>query len=109
MTSKTERWIFVGACALVYAGAMIALAAIIRDPVRWGVNWLIALLGANGTLTLFAVVWLVGVAWLIWSGRNDVQAPPPKLPRWLRLSINVFLALVGAIFAVGLFAMVFFG
>lgn len=96
MTERRQVWLIVGACLVVYAVVMFGFSAAIREPVKWGVDWLISMLGQGGTGILFGAVWIAGAAWLVLTGRDYVPPPRPQLPRWVRLIGNTYLLLLGA-------------
>jgi hypothetical protein len=95
MTERRQVWLIVAACLVLYAAIMVGFSAAIREPVKWGIDWLVSMLGLGGTGILFGAVWVAGVAWLVFTNRDYVPPPRPQLPRWLHLIGHAYLLLLG--------------
>jgi hypothetical protein len=93
MTQRSERWLIVGACVVVYAVAMGAFVLVTDQPVKGiVVGWLQSTFGA-GALAIIAAPPLAFLAWATWRDRRlpPVQFTPPKWPRWVRIVGNTYL------------------
>lgn len=110
MTQRSERWLIVGACVVLYVLAMGLLIWAIRDPVNWLGAAIFARFGGWGIFVIFAPLASL-LAWTTWRDRHvpPVEFKPPKWPRWVRIIGSAYLALLGAGLVIGLAAMVFAG
>lgn len=109
MTERRQVWLIVGACLVLYAAIMVGFSAAIREPVKWGVDWLVSMLGLGGTGILFGAVWVAGAAWLVFTNRDYVPPPQPDYPRWFRWSRAIYLSVLGAGLVVAVVVMVAMG
>lgn len=111
MTQRSERWLIVGACLVLYVLAMGAFVLITRQPVRWSVDWLIANLGYLGAGTVIAGLPLGLLAFAAWRDRHlpPVEFNPPKWPRWARYLGNAYLALLGVSLVIVFGAIIYAG
>ncbi|WP_324132354.1 hypothetical protein [Bosea sp. (in: a-proteobacteria)] len=95
MTERRQIWLIVGACLVVYAAVMFGFSAAIREPVKWGVDWLISMLGQGGTGILFGAFVVFAFAVGFWPDKDYVPPPQPEFPRWFRWSRAIYLSVLG--------------
>jgi hypothetical protein len=97
MTQRSERWLIVGACVVVYAISMGLLSWAIREPTAWIVESLNGTLGPYWSwLAIVSPVFIV-LGFATWRDRHipPVEYTPPKGPRWVGVIGNAYLALLG--------------
>lgn len=109
MSERTERWLIVGACLLLYGVAMVAFSWGSAPVVKAAGSWLIASFGERVALAIVLLPPLAAGVWAIWPDPTYVQPPPPKLPRWVRLIGNAYLILLGLGLAAAFAAMIAVG
>lgn len=95
--TRSERWIYVGVCVVLYALAMALLTWAIREPTRWIVDGLIASVGNGWMLALVCFPGLAAFVWAMWPDPSYTPAPSANArgPRWARYLGNAYLALLG--------------
>lgn len=97
MTQRSERWLIVGACVVVYALAMALVVWAVREPSRLIVSTLDDAVGPywSWLIIVFPVLALLTFATLRERNLPPVEFTPPKGPRWPRYIGNAYLALMG--------------
>ena len=97
MTQRLERCLIVGSCLVLYTLAMGAFVLITDQPVRLIVHALDETVGKAWAAAIIAGLPLGLLAWTKWRDRHlpPVEFVPPKLPRWVRIVGNTYLALLG--------------
>jgi hypothetical protein len=97
MTQRSERWLTVGACVVLYAIAMALVVWAIREPTRWIVSTLDDTLGPywSWLVIVLPVLALLAFATLRERKLPPVEFTPPRGPRWARYLGNAYLALLG--------------
>lgn len=109
MTERRQVWLIVGACLVLYAAIMSGFSLAIREPVKWGVDWLVSMLGLGGTGILFGAFVVAAFTVGFWPDKNYVPPPQPDYPRWFRWSRAIYLSVLGAGLVVAVVVMVAMG
>lgn len=104
MTQRSERWLIVGICIVLYVLAMGAFVWLTNPFLDWLQLRLIAAFGSGGALLAIFAPLIALCAWATWRERH---LPPtgfkqPQWPRWVRVAGNLYLGAIAFCVVVGM-------
>ena len=95
MTQRSERWLIVGACVVLYALAMGFVTWAIRGPTAWLIDTLNARVGTGWAAVILAIPPLAAGLWAMWPDADYTPPVPPEGPLWARVIGNAYLVVLG--------------